>query len=284
MTEKQYEVYDFRKAGSTDETSVSFKIWIGKASQTVAELWHELGSSDVSLKVDQINTKPFSVAMQDASSSSIACLVDINAGANISIWHITQANAQAIVCEMLGMPDDAELLDRPPTGIELSLCQTFFEFMLRVLGESWPAREVLPCVVQEIGINPKRHRLFRPADLVTTAKISLSMGQRTVEIDWVLPKQETGKLMSTIVDRRSKEEICDPRDIVEKMPVEIVGVLGEATLSINRLAALKAGDLVMLDQKIDRPIVATIDGQVFYECWPGKIGALQGIQIERCFK
>jgi flagellar motor switch protein FliM len=38
----------------------------------------------------------------------------------------------------------------------------------------------------------------------------------------------------------------------------------------------------MLDQRIDQPITAYVDERPFYECWAGRLGGQQALQVVSC--
>jgi flagellar motor switch protein FliM len=191
-----------------------------------------------------------------------------------------------LIAELLGLPNDAELVDRPATDLEQDLCAMFFEYMTLSLADNFPGSAPIPGRLKETVDNPKRVRLFRASDVVTTVKLAINLPRGKVIIQWILPKEGTVAMMDGIVDRRAKlkpnHQSGNPKEVVEKMQLEIVGILGEMTLSLNQLAKMKEGDVFVLNQKIDQPLVAKIDGKPFYECWPGKLGSVQGLEIRSC--
>jgi flagellar motor switch protein FliM len=155
---------------------------------------------------------------------------------------------------------------------------------VQALADNFPGSDPIPGSLKEMVPNPKRVRLFRASDAVTTTNIQIQLPRGELGIQWILPKHSTVEMMEGVVDRRAKPKTAsgNPKEIVERMPVEIVGLLGEITLSLNQLASMKSGDVFVLNQKIDEPLVALIDGKPYYECWPGRIGNTQGLEISTC--
>lgn len=280
--------YDFRKASVDDETAAAFKIWINKTSFAIADTWRELSNSPATIQLGGLNTETFGSATHGVDGTYVGAIIEFNNGANESIWALAPQDAQRLISELLGLPTDTELLDRPTTAMENDLCAMFFEYMTLSLADNFPGSEPIPGSLKEIVPNPKRVRLFRTSDSVTTVRLVLSLPRGDVSIQWILPRESTVAMMDGVIDQRTTRGSAgsghkgNPQEIVERMKLEITGILGETTLSLNQLAKMKEGDVFVLNQKIDQPLVALIDGKPFYECWPGKLGNTQGLEICKC--
>ncbi len=85
--------------------------------------------------------------------------------------------------------------------------------------------------------------------------------------------------MDTISGTTARRPRNSPLPIVQQLALEVVGVLGQTKLTMGDLSNLKIGDLVLLEQKIDQPIILTIDDETHFHCWPGRLGNRQGIEI-----
>ena len=284
MTDKEYVVYDFKKAGAVDDAANAFKIWVTKSSQVLSDYWSRLTDSPIKLQANEIRTQSFEAAIEQATSTSVGCIMKLDDGRVNSLCHLASNEIGFLISELLGYPEDFEAPDRAQTPIELSLCELFLEYFSRSLGEGWPGDNTLDCQLESLEVNPKRMRLFRAKDLVTVTSITIGLERGELVLHWILQKQETTELLESFNDRRSGQKSQNnPRQIVDRLPIEVVAVLGESQVSMRRLTELTEGDIVVLDQKIDRPIRATIDGKTFYECWPGRVGNRQGLEITTCF-
>ena len=285
MSSPEYLVYDFKKAGASDATAVAFKSWIEKASFVFAECWTELADGSVKLVADDIRTANFDATLKNVELGSVGCVVQFGDETCRGLWHLDPKGIRQIFAMMTNHPDDSDDGERPVSEIELVLAKLFFEYSARALSEAWPLQQPLEVSVVEMEETPKRSKLFGINELVTVTSMTLEFEDQPVEFNWILPKREITRILELIAIRRpaSHSEI-DPREVIERLPVEIVGTLGEVSISMKRLANLAVGDVVVLDQRIDRPIVALIDGKPYYECWPGKIGAKQGLEISACLR
>lgn len=283
MTEQEYVVYDFRLAEAADESASAFRTWIAKASQAFAEHWPGIAESDGSIATTNFRTQSFDSAMENAAASDICCTVNLTDEDTQTIWHVSQNDAQQVVAELLGMSSTVELEERPLTELELVLIRSFFETLAKSVRQGWLGSQPLTCGVESIQLNPKRIRLCRSKDLVITGTLLIEHARGEATIHWISRKQEMSVLLEQVLERRRPSGSGnDPRAVVELLPIEIVGLLGQASIPMRKLASISVGDIVPLNQRIDQPIVASVAGKPFFQCWPGKIGKTVGLEIASC--
>ncbi len=282
MSAPNYTTYDFRLAEAADDSANAFRTWMAKASQVFSEQWNRLANADGSIKTTNIRTQLMDVTMESAPASNICCTFNISEHIQ-SIWHVSQDDAQEIVTELLGMSPMAEAAKRPLTNLELVLVNTFFEAIAISVRVGWLGTDSLTGSVESTMVNPKRVRLCRGKDLVITGSLQIQLDRADVTLHWVSKKEDLSGLLEQVSDRRlAVGEGNDPREVVDLLPIEIIGVLGEAQVSMRRLANMAVGDIVKLNQRIDQPIVASVAGKPFFECWPGKIGKTVGLEVASC--
>ncbi len=283
MSDKEYVLYDFRQAGSFDDSANAFRTWIAKASQAFTDQWDRIANSDASLTPTDIRTQSMDSAIEKVPVSDLCCTFNINDEQTKSIWHISQEDAQKIVAELLDMAPSAEIVDRPLTELELVLVRAFFDILARSINQGWLGAQPIRCEIEAISTNPKRVRLCREKDLVITSSLIIQLPRGDVNIHWVAKKQEMSVILEMMTERRKPlANKNDPQAVVEQIPIEIVGFLGQASIPMRRLANMAVGDIVQLDQRIDCPIVASVAGRPFFKCWPGKIGNTIGLEISSC--
>jgi flagellar motor switch protein FliM len=283
MSEPEYVAYDFRKAGGADDSASAFRTWISKASQTFSDNWSEIANSEVSLTTNDFRTQSLEAAVKDVPVDNVCCVFNIVDEQSQSIWHVSQEDAHRLVAELLGVPTSAEIDERALTELELVLARTFFDTLALSVKQGWLGTEQLTFEINSLLVNPKRVRLCRNKDLVITSSLLVPLSRGEVTINWISKKQQMSVLLEEVTDRRKPlGPKSSPEAVVEQLPIEIIGLLGHANMSMRRLANIAVGDIVHLDQKIDQPIVASIDGRPFFKCWPGKVGETIGLEISNC--
>jgi flagellar motor switch protein FliM len=71
----------------------------------------------------------------------------------------------------------------------------------------------------------------------------------------------------------------DLEQIALELPVDVVVELGRASLRMSEIAGLQVGDLIVLDQPIDRPLLSRVSGAPRWTGVPCRVGNRQAFDI-----
>lgn len=290
MSSQEYRVFDFREIAALDDAAVSFRNWISKASSFFSDFWADVSDYGAQLSLGQITTESYTQLIQSVSKENLCCIVEIE-GHFSSICYTSYADLRLITSEMLCLPVDKEASESRPldvelSTIELSLAQLFIDHLVIALGEGWMGAENLVLKTNELSKDPGKVRIFRARDLVTKTSIQVAMRNGSASLNWLLPNQMTNDLLETTIDRRAA--VAKPRSptpqLVGQVPVELVSVLGKAHIPMSQLSNLQVGQLILLDQRIDHPVIAYVNEDAVFECWPGRLGRQQALEVTHCLK
>ena len=279
MTEQDYVVYDFRNASPGDDNALAFAQWISKSCVALTARWVKLSTKTINFTPSDLMTRPYGELIAGVPTSNIVFTNTVGEKELNSFWHISVKDVYLLLGELLDLPEDMENPDRDPTMIELACIGKFIDQFAEAAGESWPGEIVLDCVRQDTTTNPKRLRMFSQRELVASVSLNCKIPRGEFVLNWILPKKELTELLKTIVLTKPSASSNSPEGVVRGMPVEVVAELGSAQWKMSQLAKLNIGDLVVLDQRIDEPVKLKINGKTFYECWPGKAGTRQALEI-----
>lgn len=293
MTTKEPRQFNFREIASLDNTGVSLRNWVSKSSSFFLEFWDQATGFAGHLSVGKIMTESYDAALDQTTKDSNYCIADFENKFS-SVWYASNDQIRVIIAEMLCMTEDETLgagddeFDEL-TKIELSMAQMFLEQLCSTLTYGWLGNTPITLTVGELQRDPKKTRLMRARDLVTRVDIDIKFSSRQTTIHWLLPKQQTSDLMDDCSEtrkvRRDDEEPAKPsKEMISKVPVEVVVVIGETSVPMVELSGLKTGQLLKLDQHIDQPVVAYVNGDPYFECWPGRMGNSQSIEISKCLR
>ena len=67
--------------------------------------------------------------------------------------------------------------------------------------------------------------------------------------------------------------------LIHGLPVELIVDLGSIELPLSRLSQLQVGDVIMLNRRIDEPIVAQVGDTPKFLGWAGRAGSLKAFRI-----
>ena len=167
--------------------------------------------------------------------------------------------------------------------VELSLAQLLFENIASALTAGWMGAGILEVKVGQIERDPQKSRSFRSKDLVARTALHLEASSASTTIHWISPKQGLADLLETVQDPRkagSGEPKKPDPSLVGQAQFELVSILGRAKLPMLEVSRLRVGQTIALDQRIDQPIQVGVDDKLSYNCWPGRRGNTQALEIE----
>jgi flagellar motor switch protein FliM len=131
--------------------------------------------------------------------------------------------------------------------------------------------------------NPRSIWLVPGGDAIVSATILISTPFGEHPLYMLVPRVGRWEKL-TKIDPRIKKIPPAPREqleaLVREMTVDVAVVLGTADLTMNELAHLKAGDLVVLRQKVSQPLDGLVSGARKFRVWPGVVGSRTAVQID----
>lgn len=187
----------------------------------------------------------------------------------------------ALVSGMLGDIPEELPADRELTVVEHSLAGLAMQELVVALRESSPQNDALACRLQ--GAIPRRQipRLFPVGEDIVNCRIKMNGLCGTHDVHWLLPQEAS----ESLIEREDWQTKADPsvgprlESLVRDIPVQVVVRLGGATLHVSDLANLRAGDVVLLDQRVAEPLVAVVADEQKFRGWAGRVGTRQAFQI-----
>ena len=285
MMQPEYPVYDFLTASKVERPlSAALKVWMGKFCKMFVERWREFSPTDITVSPMLINVLSFESAQSKWNLPSIGMPITIKDNIVHGMVVAQRADLLILMVEILSeslsqRPDDREL-----TSIELSLTELVFQQAIATFGEAWPEKEMLPIKMGELDHQPKRSRMFPPKRdvLVTGFEIRTSGGLEAgpSRIEWMFAKDELTQLMGIEPEVTAASDQKIPAENIFQIYVDVAAQLGTADLLMQDLLHLCPGDIVKLNQPIERPLALLINEHPTLQAWPGRTGDRQCCQVE----
>lgn len=111
-------------------------------------------------------------------------------------------------------------------------------------------------------------------DEFSLLQLQVEHSESSVEASLFIMSNFFGPMLEiTIPDERqsNNQQVKDALiSNLNKIPVEIDVLLGEATVAVSNLMNLAEGDVIVLERKVSEPIEALIEGKVFFHGFPAK--------------
>ncbi len=271
--------FDFREIAALDDTAVALRTWFSKSTSFFSDFWDEATGYSAKLGLGSITNDPFEKILDGIPREDLCCAATLE-GEIQSMWYAPPSQFRLIVGDLLGLAEAEEENNDPLGAIELDLSAFLINRLAESVAQGWMGDNELSIELGTLGNDARKLRLFRGKDLIAKICIEIECKLGTAKLNWLIPKQKLTRLLDDTVDqRRLGQPATPPKEVVAQLPLQVVTVLGSAKIPMSELGNLKSGQLIRLDQRIDSPMVSLVDGRPSFECWPGRLGDTQAVQV-----
>ncbi|GBD35374.1 hypothetical protein HRbin36_00486 [bacterium HR36] len=206
-----------------------------------------------------------------------------------SLLAVSRPLALGLTLALLGEKCDNLPSDRPLTDVELSLWEYILEQRLlataRICWSSEPTpqwqrgpRESTPQLASGLRQHNGTTSAVPGAEaVVMLADLQTEPPLHEGRILWLLTEAVIQEFFPA--NRAASAPPVSPQDILQEIPLQLVVQLGQTHLPLAQLEQLRGGDVLLLEQRLDEPLVVFLEDQPGYLAWPGRLGTQRAIQI-----
>lgn len=161
--------------------------------------------------------------------------------------------------------------------------------LLEQLVYSWSDLQKFTPKLEGIETNPQFAQVISPNETVAVITLSTKVGQQEGLLNLCLPYMMLEPLLfrlSTsqwLASTSNGEERGKYRLTLEKIlaqvPVELIAYCGRTKLRVRDFIQLREGDIITLDQEIDKDLELYVDGKLKFKVQPGIQGGKLAVQI-----
>lgn len=278
-------VYDFRRP---DKFSKDHLRTLQMVHESFARLWttvlsaHLRATTQVSLEsVEQITFDGF---LNGVPNPGILCLVSMDPLPGRQMVDVRPSMAFPVIDRLLGGLGAAEPGERGLTEIEITVMERVIQGMLSALAEAWHGLAAMRPRLEGIETNPLFAQVIPPnevtAVLTFSARVQEVGGQLRLCLPYSCLKPVLGQLST---HRWAGEGEAAAAAVgganISDVRVEMSVQLGRSTLTVGELMGLERGDVVKLEQAINRPLLAHLGPRPAFRVRPGRVGNRLVVQI-----
>ena len=261
-------------------------VWLDRALKLVPDRFASQMPFRTEIELRQLETRNPVAVLQALTAEILAYRVAIGPEQDASLFMLPLPLALVMATGLVGDAGAALPEVREPTIIEESLIEYLLrDLFFKCLKEGWPEEEPIKI---ELGIRDPKPKFTRvlPADasvVVMNFTLRGPFGEQTAS--WVLQQKTLAALFSVANDElgETAQQAAGRRQmeaVVQGISVDLTVTLGTAELPLSLVSNLSAGDLVILEQRIHEPLVASVAGNRKFTVWPGRVGTKQAIKLE----
>lgn len=283
MTIDPESAYDFRKPRRlADDVEHLLSIWQRQLGVALQDRWSRLTRIPLEAGPTSLATLRAEDMRTNVSESSFVYQVMLGKSDEPTLWILPRTFALAAVAGMLGEVVDKLPEERELTDVESSLLDLVVQEIERGMAESQPGTEELPCRLQGTQRVRELGRLHEDDDRLVVTRLPLQAPYGTSELTWVLTQKSVLEFVTHISETRMAQQshASEMKQLVDQVRIDVIVRLGEAELDVAQLANLRAGDVIMLDQRVCDPLTARVSGTPMFRVWPGRVGSRQACKID----
>ncbi len=277
MTPEPFDFY--RPARLPAAVRASLAGWLAQAATRMSRSWSAQLPFAAEVLPGTVDVLSARALAEQLPETAVRFLSARSGSADLSLLAVSRPLLVAILGGVLGEPLEANGLDRPLTAIEACLADVLAAgWFLQPLAQAWslPQKLQLEQPRSEAGSTGLP---WEPAAPLLVARFHVRAPLGEWDWWWALPRAGWFDSLvgsELLAPSPSREE---RRALVWDLPLELTVQLGNTALPLLHLAALKVGDVLLLDQPITRPLPVCVGGQVKFLVWPGARGTRQAVAI-----
>ena len=173
------------------------------------------------------------------------------------------------------------------TTIEKKIIGKIVEMILGDLQEAWSDVYKLKMILTRSEMDPQFAAITTPDDMVIATKLTIDLqnvsGTMTICIPYSVLEPIRDKLKQRFQGERFEVDQKWTRYIrgkVKELTINLSCTLGRADITGRELLAMKAGDIIHLDQKMSDPVIVNVEGVPKFTGYPGICNKRKAIKIK----
>ncbi|MGC4375644.1 flagellar motor switch protein FliM [Fictibacillus sp. Mic-4] len=174
------------------------------------------------------------------------------------------------------------------TEIETKIMSQLFDRTLESFKEAWGNMISLEPNMVGFEVNPQFLQMVSPNETVVVISLTTTIGETSgmmniclphVVLEPIIPKLSVHYWMQTNQKNRRPEEAAFLEQKIKLTQLPLTVELGSSDLTVEEFLQLECGDIIQLNQKIDRPLHIRIENTMKFLGQPGKSRNQMAVQI-----
>ncbi|MCA9215887.1 MAG: FliM/FliN family flagellar motor switch protein [Planctomycetales bacterium] len=187
----------------------------------------------------------------------------------------------SMFAQILGKPFESLPEDRPLSGIEESLFESFTSELQVAMVESQPCEAALPCDITGLPKYEQLGTVFPESEQIVSIDFDLEGNFESSSFRWLLSNEAVLHFITRVTEElnRSKDPRPELERLIHQIPMNVVVNLGRTQLSWSELTDLTVGDVIKLNQRVSEPLEAVIAKHKLFRGWAGRHGNSHAFRI-----
>ncbi|WP_100404475.1 flagellar motor switch protein FliM [Bacillus solitudinis] len=288
-TEKKVKVYDFKRALRFSKDQIRS---LSRIHENFARLLTTFFSAQlrtfVQISVASVDQLPYEEFIRSIPKMTILNVFEPYPLDGRIMMEVNPNVAYAMLDRLLGGKGVSVNKIENLTEIETRIMSQLFQRTLESFQDAWSSIIELDPIMEEIEVNPQFVQMVSPNETVVVISLSITIAETSgminiclphVVLEEVLPKLSIHYWMQEKKKQRKPEEKQLIENRVQQAPLLIQTELGRSDITIQEFLMLGTGDVISLNQKINKPLLVSIGGIPKYYAQPGKTKNQIAVQV-----
>lgn len=289
--ERKVKVYDFKRAlrFSKDQIRGLTRIHENYARLLTTYFSAQLRTF-VQINVASVDQLPYDEFIRSIPKMTILNIFEAPPLEGRMVMEVNPNIAYAMLDRLLGGQGVIPTKMGALTEIETTVMERVFSKALDSFHEAWKqVIELDPCL-EMLEMNPQFMQIVSPNEIVAVISLSTKIGDTTGMINLCLPHVVLEPIMSKLSGQywfSSQRKLRDERERLlmeerlKKARLPVIAELGTATITVGEFLGLAPGDVIQLDQSIDKQLKIKVGNKVKFTGQPGTVKGRMAVQIDR---
>lgn len=287
--EKKVKVYDFKRAlrFSKDQVRGLTRIHENFARLLTTHLSAQLRTY-VNISLASVEQIPYEEFIRSVPQKTILNIFSVAPLEGRIVFEINPNIAYAVLDRMLGGKGSGMNKVENLTEIETTIMKRTFEQSMGQLEEAWASMIDIELILEDLEVNPQFVQLVSPNETVIVITLNTTIGDSSGMINICLPHIVLEPIISklsmhywmeekvTEIDEEQYERLSQN---IKKVEVDAKVLLGESSITIEEFLNLASDDVIVLNQKIQEPILLTTNDEPKFYVQPGKKNNHLAVQV-----
>lgn len=260
----------------------AFRHWQQLTCTLLTEQWGGLLERGVQVTAGRIDEVMASQGAAQFADPGFAARILLGPTRQVSLVVFPAPLVLHLLADMLGTASDQWPAPRDLSPTEGSLLELLCGEVARAIRNAWPQLETLETELESVIIRPLRVRTYPPTEELLRARLNLTTAAGAEEVVWLIPLAALDEIgLATSKPEATLEVQPAPqlRATAERIPVTLTIQLGVASLNLAEMQQLSVGDILLLNQPVQTPLLAMVGGRPRWRGHACRIGTRQGFRV-----
>lgn len=294
QVEKRVKVYDFRRALRFSKDQIRS---LTRIHENFARLLTTFFSAQlrtyVNISVASADQIPYEEFIRSIPKMTILNVFDVEPLEGRILMEVNPNIAYAMMDRLLGGKGTSHNKVDSLTEIETRIMSNMFEKAFENFREAWSSISDIDPQLSEFEINPQFLQMVSPNETVVVISLNTTIGEASgminmciphVVLEPIIPKLSVKYWMQSEKKQSLPIENSVLQSEIQKADVSITADVGSSEISIQDFLMLDVGDVIELNQQIDKPLMIKVGEIPKFVGQPGKLNKKLAIQVLDTFK